>query len=110
MVSNSAAPESVLKLKDETMAIFAEVRNKIDSSFPAEYERRLAEIKELYYDKICENRGGINACCGADGGFDWLRRQSRFAFSVVELGGTKYFFERRHGRKFLRREFGCVVL
>lgn len=46
VVNNSAIPPSVLKLKDETMKIFAEVRNKPDGSFPAEYERRLTEIKE----------------------------------------------------------------
>ncbi len=46
VVSGLAIPKSILKLKDETMKIFAEVHNKPDGSFPAEYERRLAEIKE----------------------------------------------------------------
>lgn len=46
VVNSLAIPASVLKLKDETMTLFAKVQKKSEGTFPAEYERRLAEIKD----------------------------------------------------------------
>lgn len=46
VVNDLAIPASVLKLKDEAMTLYAKVRKKPEGSFPAEYERRLSEIKE----------------------------------------------------------------
>lgn len=40
-------PADVLKLKDETMKIFAEVHDKPNGSYPEEHDRRLAEINAM---------------------------------------------------------------
>lgn len=39
-------PEKVLKLKDETMAVFEKVNNKSDEELSPKYERRLLNIQK----------------------------------------------------------------
>lgn len=46
VIFDKPIPESVLKLKDEAMALFAEVYDKSDENLHPKYEQRLLEIKK----------------------------------------------------------------
>ena len=46
VIFDKPIPASVLKLKDEAMAIFAEVYDKSDENLPPKYEQQLLEIKK----------------------------------------------------------------
>lgn len=46
VVSGTAIPAYVLKLKDEAMSIFEKSKGKTNAAVSEQYERRLGEIKE----------------------------------------------------------------
>lgn len=46
VVSDTAIPADVLKLKDEAMNIYEKSRGEENSAVSEQYERRLGEIKE----------------------------------------------------------------
>lgn len=46
VIFDKPIPASVLKLKDEAMALFAEVYDKTDEEIPPRYEQQLLEIQK----------------------------------------------------------------
>lgn len=52
VIFDKPIPASVLKLKDEAMALFAEVYDKSDEYIPPRYEQQLLEIQKQLAEEL----------------------------------------------------------
>ncbi len=52
VIFDKPIPANILRLKDETMTIFAEFQSKPNEDIPPQYEQQLLEIRKKLHDEL----------------------------------------------------------